>query len=299
MNTIILFGASRGGENFIKNNHDKYEIIAVVDNDVTKQGELICNIPIIAAEEINSCDYDYIIVASMYVHSITEQLMTLGIDEKKIKYASKNAMKVVSYPFQDTEVLKRANRMIRLFSEILIDVRYFYTFGTLLGIVRDGRLIPWDDDIDIAIFAEDAPKVKRLLLENIEQVNDVLKTKMYLRYYSDNQIASITIDCYHLGDLMFNINFDCIYVTENIAKQELNETPLVFFEIAETYEFKGHMIKVPQNYENYLTYTYGDWQTVKKNTSFYDNTLNFIEPKLSCTSDLIYDGVNDEKDLIT
>lgn len=31
----------------------------------------------------------------------------------------------------------------------------FVCHGTLLGLVRDGNLIPWDQDIDVAVFAED------------------------------------------------------------------------------------------------------------------------------------------------
>ena len=30
---IILFGASRGGENFIKHNKTQYDILAIADND--------------------------------------------------------------------------------------------------------------------------------------------------------------------------------------------------------------------------------------------------------------------------
>ena len=33
------------------------------------------------------------------------------------------------------------------------DVPYWVCHGTLLGLVRDGELIPWDHDIDIAIWA--------------------------------------------------------------------------------------------------------------------------------------------------
>ena len=38
------------------------------------------------------------------------------------------------------------------------NVPYWACHGTLLGLVRDGRLIPWDHDIDLAIWADDFPK---------------------------------------------------------------------------------------------------------------------------------------------
>ena len=37
-------------------------------------------------------------------------------------------------------------------------IPYWVCHGTLLGLVRDGRLIPWDHDIDIAIWAGAFPK---------------------------------------------------------------------------------------------------------------------------------------------
>lgn len=37
-------------------------------------------------------------------------------------------------------------------------VKYWVCHGTLLGLTRDGALIPWDHDIDIAAWPEDLPK---------------------------------------------------------------------------------------------------------------------------------------------
>jgi hypothetical protein len=38
------------------------------------------------------------------------------------------------------------------------DVPYWVCHGTLLGLIRDGNLIPWDHDIDIALWAGAIPK---------------------------------------------------------------------------------------------------------------------------------------------
>ena len=46
------------------------------------------------------------------------------------------------------------------------DIKYIYTFGNLLGIMRhEEGLIPYDDDVDIAVSEEDYHKIKHLVGE--------------------------------------------------------------------------------------------------------------------------------------
>ena len=46
-------------------------------------------------------------------------------------------------------------------------IDYFVDSGTLLGAVRHGGFIPWDDDLDIAIRREDLPRLRKALQEEL------------------------------------------------------------------------------------------------------------------------------------
>lgn len=46
-------------------------------------------------------------------------------------------------------------------------IAYWLDFGTLLGAVRHGGFIPWDDDVDIAVRCEDMEKLRSVLCEEL------------------------------------------------------------------------------------------------------------------------------------
>ena len=59
---------------------------------------------------------------------------------------------------------KKELEMLKELSELLKanEIKFFLSWGTALGCVRHEGFIPWDDDIDLYIFGEDYPKLKRL-----------------------------------------------------------------------------------------------------------------------------------------
>lgn len=54
--------------------------------------------------------------------------------------------------------------MLKLFDSVCAkyDIKYFLIFGTAIGAMRHKGFIPWDDDIDVAVFRDDFDKLKKV-----------------------------------------------------------------------------------------------------------------------------------------
>lgn len=146
-----------------------------------------------------------------------------------------------------TELLKKNN------------VKYWLDWGTLLGAVRDGRMIPWDFDIDLGIYSEDVAKALALRTEVWKDGYDlcvcpVLESKLYFYKKDDSGVDfHIDLDAWIKdGDILrSNFNQDIIHTAEELENlQEL--------------EFEGKMYPVPKEPEKVLARFFGqDWRRPK------------------------------------
>lgn len=69
--------------------------------------------------------------------------------------------------------------MLRLFDNICRkhEITYWLDYGTLLGALRHGGFVPWDDDMDISMLREDYERFVEIFPKEIEK-NDFLKENL-------------------------------------------------------------------------------------------------------------------------
>lgn len=61
------------------------------------------------------------------------------------------------------ELLKEFDRVCRKYN-----IKYNINFGTLIGAMRHGGFIPWDDDIDITMYYEDCDKLSEIMEKELD-----------------------------------------------------------------------------------------------------------------------------------
>ncbi len=152
--------------------------------------------------------------------------------------------------------------------DLVKDFNWQLGFGTLLGIVREGGIIPHDIDLDIDILI---PESTEEIQERLREVERKLLEKDYIfikeqRY--NNRMMSLA-----LFDINTKIILDyCIFYGEwgtdylHIGTEGIVIRPQ---DSIETIQKDGY--NIPKNYDSYLTGRYGNWRVPKNNyKNWYD-----------------------------
>jgi hypothetical protein len=290
MKKTIIFGASNGGINFMKNSQEDREFLAFVDNDIAKQKKKLLNLQVISPTDISNYDYDEIIIASIFGLEIKKQLLNLGIDKSKIILPPKCLFRTgVKYPFEDEKTLQIARKFTKTIASRAYDenIPLHINWGTLIGVLRDGDLIKWDDDIDFSSLLEYKTKIEKFINNLKDELESMLNASIEIVSYEKPGIKIICkskLGNFHTFDS--DINFKII--KDDKALQFDNQmwyTSAKHILKLETFNWDGVNIFIPSDADEYLTFVYGDWKTPKKDYSLddynnYDPNINKIGENL-------------------
>ncbi|MGB6019538.1 MAG: LicD family protein [Sulfurimonadaceae bacterium] len=142
-------------------------------------------------------------------------------------------------------------------------VRYGLMYGTLLGAVREGGFIVYDEDADVFVLAEDRNKVLNALFD-LEKLG--LKVA---RHSDDERLLSVIRDDEYI---------DMYFFKKTFFKKRREGDSVVdanYLEHTETMEFLGEPFPVPGNPKQLLCVLYGeDWNIPKKNGKAMDNAFD-------------------------
>ena len=126
------------------------------------------------------------------------------------------------------------------------DIKYFVCAGTLLGAVRHGGFIPWDDDVDVAMLRSDYEKFKSVFTDNEGKyyLLDPEKNPLYLYPFLKLCDRSTLIEeriTRHSGVVM-GVNIDIFpldYIEENEEIFEQQQEKIDMYRSLATFVLNG------------------------------------------------------------
>lgn len=185
------------------------------------------------------------------------------------------------------KVLTRAHKMLPQVAAMLENagVRYCLDGGTLLGIYRDGGLLPWDNDMDLFVDARDVDKILalrwwlwrigcRLSTRAFEQDNTFART---------GQMRILKVKTLrHFGPHRGTLNLDVIVKYKQndhyfwkIGKV-IKKVPSHFYDSFGEIEFRGRVYPTPCDLEAYLATRYGDFRQVVKDYDYQSDDRSIV-----------------------
>jgi len=174
-----------------------------------------------------------------------------------------------------------AKKMLKQISSVLEQekIPYLLEAGTLLGIVRENRLLPWDNDVDLTIVRQYEKQLLSSLIK-FRLLGYRVRVKRYnrdLKYFHKGEVRIIKIKHLTLPFFKTDVTVDIFlkrligedyYWTVGIKKPVLKSVPRRFYENLTEIDFEGKKYSVPTDYKGYLTEHYGDWKIPVKEWNF-------------------------------
>lgn len=183
------------------------------------------------------------------------------------------------------EALHLLDRVTKVFTRE--GVRYWLESGTLLGVVREQRLLPWDTDLDLAVDSADLPALRRAIRRlrlsgyfcrywpHRESIGPLAKhslrlAKIYSRSYwllQSPMLLDVFVKYRH---------DDQYYWSVGNRNRVLKSAPARFYDTLDSISFDGREYAVPGHVDAYLTHRYGNWRVPVHEWDFRKDDLAVV-----------------------
>lgn len=171
---IILFGVGTYFHKYMDMFGREYSPIYAIDNDSQKWGTVRSGIHVYSPEILKNEDLNkiLIVICCRKYKEIVNQIEKYGSIEYRILTVCDYIAVVEEYSvflFEENIYLRRAHSILmKLMKELdrvctKYNIKYYVISGSLIGVIRHKGLIPWDDDIDVAMTREDFEKLKNVI----------------------------------------------------------------------------------------------------------------------------------------
>lgn len=194
----------------------------------------------------------YLVNSSYNFPQIRARLRSFGIPEDKILspdfYAycdTGKSPRPLAVEEEDRKRMKACLMELLLFFHsvcVKYSIPYYITSGTLLGAVRHGGFIPWDDDIDVAMFRKDYNRFYRVVKKELGDTYAIQELPSRKNLALKNSVCRLFGEKYDARIMLDTLPVDFVFAYPNAVNLLQEKVSLCFFRWAQKcrwYDQKG------------------------------------------------------------
>jgi|AntRauTorcE11897_2_1112592.scaffolds.fasta_scaffold10027_1 phosphorylcholine metabolism protein LicD len=163
-------------------------------------------------------------------------------------------------------------------------VNFVLDCGTLLGFVRENRILPWDNDMDVCVPSSEIGKLRWCALHLWFKGYRVRFAKADYSFGPIKKGSPRVLKIrnrkglLHRGDLLLDIFIkypddqgNMLLMVGRSEDSIVQSFCASHLENKTHYDLNGRKFPIPADYDAYLTKRYGDWRTPVKDWDFYSD----------------------------